>query len=172
MWLSMTHINAARAEEDKGQFRGWLEVSTHSRPTFPGARSLRLQLKGCWRWFVFSGPRTDLLSVPDARAPSALSFLGSCQALWTETSLTCSPVAALPSPRKGEQLGQGHSPPRRDQEEGPAAVPKPLKNFPGAPVVKNPPCNAGKTGLIPGWETKVPHAVRQLNPRAATTVLN
>lgn len=69
MWLSTTHVNAERAEEDKGQFWGWLEVFTHSRPTFPGARNLRLQLKGCWRRFVFSGPRTDLLSVPDAGAP-------------------------------------------------------------------------------------------------------
>ena len=25
-------------------------------------------------------------------------------------------------------------------------------------MVKNPPCNAGDTGSIPGWETKIPHA--------------
>lgn len=48
----------------------------------------------------------------------------------------------------------------------------PFKNFPSAPVVKNPPSHAGETGLIPGWETKIPRAARQLNPRTATTVLN
>ena len=43
-----------------------------------------------------------------------------------------------------------------------------LRDFPGGPVVKNPPCNAGDVGLIPGWGTKIPHAVRQLSPQAAT----
>ena len=37
--------------------------------------------------------------------------------------------------------------------------------FPGGPVVKNPPCNAGDTGLIPGWGTKIPYATEQLSPR-------
>ena len=32
------------------------------------------------------------------------------------------------------------------------------KNFPGDPVVKNPPCNAGDASSIPGLETKVPYA--------------
>ena len=41
-------------------------------------------------------------------------------------------------------------------------------DFPGGPVVKNLPCNAGNTGLIPGWGTKIPHAMEQLNPRATT----
>ena len=36
-------------------------------------------------------------------------------------------------------------------------------------MVKNPPCNAGDAGSIPGWGTKIPHAVGQLSPRAATT---
>ena len=43
--------------------------------------------------------------------------------------------------------------------------------FPGGPVVKNPPYNAGDAGSIPGQETKIPHAVGQLNPRATTTEL-
>lgn len=116
MWPSMTHINTAQAEEDKGWFQGCPEVSTHPHLAFPGARNLRLQLKGCRRWFVLSGPTTDLLSVPDAGAPSALSFLGSRQPFWTETSLTCPLVVALQSLRTGEQLGRDHSPPRRDQE--------------------------------------------------------
>ena len=31
-------------------------------------------------------------------------------------------------------------------------------NFPGGPVVKNLPCNAGDLGLNPGQGTKIPHA--------------
>ena len=42
-------------------------------------------------------------------------------------------------------------------------------DFPGGPVVKNPPSNAGDAGLIPGRGTKVPRATGQLSPRAATT---
>ena len=30
-------------------------------------------------------------------------------------------------------------------------------DFPGGPVVKNLPFNAGDVGSIPGWGTKVPH---------------
>ena len=36
-------------------------------------------------------------------------------------------------------------------------------------MVKNPPSNAGDTGSIPGQVTKIPHAVEQLSPQAATT---
>ena len=43
------------------------------------------------------------------------------------------------------------------------------RDFPGGPVVKNPPSNAGDVGLISGQGTKIPHAVGQLSPRAATT---
>ena len=43
------------------------------------------------------------------------------------------------------------------------------RDFPGGPVVKNPPPNAENTGLIPGRGTKIPHASGQLSPRAATT---
>ena len=42
-------------------------------------------------------------------------------------------------------------------------------DFPGGPVVKNPPSNAGDVGSIPGRGTKIPHAVGQLSSRAATT---
>ena len=42
-----------------------------------------------------------------------------------------------------------------------------LGDFPGGPVVKNLLCNAGDLGLIPGQETKIPHAVGQLTPNAA-----
>ena len=31
-----------------------------------------------------------------------------------------------------------------------------LWDFPGGPVVKDPPCNAGDMGLIPGQGTKIP----------------
>ena len=37
------------------------------------------------------------------------------------------------------------------------------RDFPGGSVVKNLPCNAGDTGLIPGWGTKIPHATEQLS---------
>ena len=32
-------------------------------------------------------------------------------------------------------------------------------DFPGGPVIKNPPSNAGDMGLIPGRGAKMPHAV-------------
>ena len=32
-------------------------------------------------------------------------------------------------------------------------------DFPGSPVVKTLPSNAGGMGLIPGWGAKIPHAV-------------
>ena len=41
-------------------------------------------------------------------------------------------------------------------------------DFPGGPVIKNPPSNAGDAGSIPGWETKIPHGAGQLSPRATT----
>ena len=39
-------------------------------------------------------------------------------------------------------------------------------DFPGGPVVKNPPSNAGDAGSIPGRGTKIPHATGQLSPRS------
>ena len=42
-------------------------------------------------------------------------------------------------------------------------------DFPGVPVVKNLPYNAGDVGSIPGWGTKIPHAVEQLSLRATAT---
>ena len=45
------------------------------------------------------------------------------------------------------------------------------RDFPGGPVVKNPPSNAGDVGLIPGQGTKIPHAMGQLSPHATTTEL-
>ena len=44
-----------------------------------------------------------------------------------------------------------------------------LGDFPGGPVVKNPPSSAGDAGSIPGQGTKISHAVGQLSPRTATT---
>ena len=41
-----------------------------------------------------------------------------------------------------------------------------LGDFPGGPVVKNPPSSADGEGLIPGWGTKIPHATEQLSLRA------
>ena len=31
-------------------------------------------------------------------------------------------------------------------------------DLPDGPVIKNPPSNAGNACLVPGWETKIPHA--------------
>ena len=42
------------------------------------------------------------------------------------------------------------------------------RDFPGGPVVKNPPCKAGDSVSILGWETKIPDAIEQLSLRAAT----
>ena len=41
-------------------------------------------------------------------------------------------------------------------------------DFPGGPVVKNPPSNAGDAGSIPGRETRIPHAAGLLNLHATT----
>ena len=38
-----------------------------------------------------------------------------------------------------------------------------LWDFPGSPVVKNSPFNAGDTSSIPGWGPKLPHASGQLS---------
>ena len=46
-----------------------------------------------------------------------------------------------------------------------------LRLFPGLPgglVFKSPPFKAGHMCLIPGWGTKIPHALGQLSPRAAS----
>ena len=41
------------------------------------------------------------------------------------------------------------------------------KNFPGGPVVKNSPSNAGGVSKIPHQGTKIPHAMGQLSLHAA-----
>ena len=46
-----------------------------------------------------------------------------------------------------------------------------LGDFPGSPVVKNLPSNAGDVGSIPGQGTKIPHAAGQRNPLATTIEL-
>ena len=43
------------------------------------------------------------------------------------------------------------------------------RDFPGGPVVKTPPPCAGKVVWTLGRRTKIPHAMGQLSPRAATT---
>ena len=39
-----------------------------------------------------------------------------------------------------------------------------MRDFPGGPVVKNRPSNAGDMGLIPGWGTKTLNAAGELRP--------
>ena len=41
-------------------------------------------------------------------------------------------------------------------------------DFPGGPVVKNLPTNAGDVGLIPGQETKISHVSGQLSLHTTT----
>ena len=43
--------------------------------------------------------------------------------------------------------------------------------FRGGPVVKNPPCNAGVVGSIPGQAAKIPHILEKLSLCAETTEL-
>ena len=43
------------------------------------------------------------------------------------------------------------------------------QDFPGGPVVKNPPCNAKDTGSTSGPGTKIPHVAEQLSPCATAT---
>ena len=38
-----------------------------------------------------------------------------------------------------------------------------VRDFPGDPVAKNLPFNAGDAGSAPGWGTKIPHATEQLS---------
>ena len=42
------------------------------------------------------------------------------------------------------------------------------QDFPGGPVIKNPPSNAGDVGSIPGQEAKIPHATGQISPYTTT----
>ena len=42
-------------------------------------------------------------------------------------------------------------------------------DFPGGPVVKNPPCKVGDAGSIPGQGTKISHAMGQLSVYATAT---
>ena len=44
-----------------------------------------------------------------------------------------------------------------------------LKELPCGPVVKNPPCNAGVVGLIPGQEMKMPCTMEQISPHTPAT---
>ena len=46
-----------------------------------------------------------------------------------------------------------------------------MLDFPGGPVVKNPPSNAGDAGLIPGRGTKIPRATGKLSLHSTTTEL-
>ena len=41
---------------------------------------------------------------------------------------------------------------------------KKKNDFPGGPLVKNPPSNTGDTDLIPGQGTKIPHARGSTKP--------
>ena len=53
-----------------------------------------------------------------------------------------------------QALSQGENCFRKDSCPG---------NFPGGPVVKTLPSNAGSSDSISGWEAKIPHASRAKN---------
>ena len=40
-----------------------------------------------------------------------------------------------------------------------------MKNFPGSPVVRTSPSNAGHSDSIPGQEAQIPHALRPENQK-------
>ena len=44
-----------------------------------------------------------------------------------------------------------------------------FQDFPGGPVVKNPPADVGDSGSIPGWGTKIPYALGKLSSHTAIT---
>ena len=46
-----------------------------------------------------------------------------------------------------------------------------IKNFPGSPVVKTSPSNAGHSDSIPGQEAKIPHALRPVKPKHETEAI-
>ena len=46
----------------------------------------------------------------------------------------------------------------------PGIVKKCRRDFPGGPVLKNPPSNVGDVGLISVWGTKIPHTAGQISP--------
>ena len=43
-----------------------------------------------------------------------------------------------------------------------------MRDFSGGPVVRNLPSNAEDMGSIPGWETKIPHALEEASLCTAT----
>ena len=68
-----------------------------------------------------------------------------------------------PQSNGGVRLGVGTS-----RDMGPKGASKSLetekqKGLPWLSSVKNPSCNAGDTGSVPGWGTNISHAVEQLN---------
>ena len=76
----------------------------------------------------------------------------------TEETEVRDPPGSLPrreQPTEGTHRQDGSFPLVRGEgrDEGRTEI---LRDFPGGPVVKNPPSNAGDAGLTPGWEPRVP----------------
>ena len=69
----------------------------------------------------------------------------------------------------GEGYREGHLWPRNSMCRGREIWKRLVGGFPGGPVVRNLPCNAGDTGFIPGWGTKIPRATERLSSCATTT---
>ena len=68
------------------------------------------------------------------------------------SSILCTWAASSPLPCKRQELQWRF-----------AQCKTAVKDFPGGPVVKNPPSSSGVVGPIPRWGTNIPHAMGQLN---------
>ena len=96
-----------------------------------------------------------MLLVPLQQSPSSSSF-------WIESQTLCKNLELSATSTLGSSLSR--------QSHPPWWVFKNLNwDFPGGPVVKNRSCKAGDAGLISRPGTKIPHAMGQLSPHAATT---
>ena len=118
---------------------------------------------------TFSLPTASPLKAPGAPAPKVS---GSPTLASTVTALVPATLLSpglLPKPRVWSPHSTAPPPPLtvctlRQQPVGPLKMC--TGDFPGGPAVKNPPSNAGYESLIPGWGTKIPHAMQQLSPWA------
>lgn len=85
--------------------------------------------------------------------PKTQRVLGSVPGTGDSTGRKTDPAPALTDHNLAGRQGDGKGGVKRQAR----------RNFPAGPVVKHPPCKAGDTGSSPGWGTKTPQALGQLN---------
>ena len=104
--------------------------------------------------------RDNLKSIPETPARHRAQDLGERPSASFSIRSGGTSLGLVPSPSDGYHASHpnddGHS---QDTQ---------FRDFPGGPVVKNPPCNAGDEGSIPGQGTKIPYASGQLSLHDAT----